>query len=81
MGKKSRLKEQRRASTRSPEIDRLLGDYFTTKEALDKGSGIAFFRGQPVTSESFPQRFFEAGEALNIPRMELFTALAVEMNT
>lgn len=81
MGKKSRLKEQRRASKRSPEIDQLLEDYFTTKEALDKGLGITFFRGQPVTSESFTQRFFEEGEALNIPRMELFIALTVEMNT
>ena len=74
------MKQQRREKERSPDVDRLLEDYFATKEALDTGSGLAFFRGQAVTSESLSERFFAAGEALGIPRMELFTALVVEMN-
>ncbi len=61
-------------------MDLLLDDYFATKEALDTGSGLAFFRGQAVTSESLTERFFAAGEALGIRRTELFTALVVEMN-
>lgn len=62
------------------DVDWLLEDYFATKEALETGSGLAFFRGQAVTGESLSERFFAAGEALGIPRMELFTALVVEMN-
>lgn len=80
MGKKSRMKQRRREKVRSPEVNRLLEDYFATKEALDTGPGVAFFRGQAVTSESLTERFFAAGEALGVPRTELFAALVVEMN-
>lgn len=80
MGKKLRMKQQRRAKVQSPEVDRLLDEYFATKEALETGLGIAFFQGQPVTSESLSEQFYAAGAALGIPRMELFTTMVVEMN-
>lgn len=80
MGKKSRMKQQRQEKVRSPDVDQLLEDYFATKEALDTGPGVAFFRGQAVTSESLSERLFAAGEALGIQRIELLTAMVVEMN-
>ena len=84
MGKKSRAKAQRHTPQsvpkNSPALEQLLEDYFTTKRALAASTGIVFFRGKPVTDESFSAQFFEVGEALGIDRMELMMALTVKMN-
>lgn len=84
MGKKSRAKTQRPAPQlvprNSPEVERLLEEYFTTKRALAASTGIAFFRGKPVTDESFGVQFFEVGEALGVSRQDLLIALMIKMN-
>lgn len=80
MGKKSRSKEVRRTEARPSEIDGLIEDYLKAKEALEKGSGITHFRGQPVTRDSLSEQFFAAGEAQGIERMHLLMMLTVATN-
>lgn len=80
MGKKSRSKEVRRTEARPAEIDGLIEDYLKAKAALETGSGITYFRGQPVTHESLSEQFFAAGEAQGLERMHLLMMLTVATN-
>lgn len=62
------------------ELERLIGDYFRARDALDAGASTAYFRGQPVDYRSLAKRFFDAGESQGFDRTGLMIALTVVMN-
>lgn len=71
MGKKSRLKEERRAYKLPPITNELLTDYFLAQKALETGPGIAFFRGQPVTDDSLYDCLCDEGAKHGISQTDM----------
>ena len=80
MGKKSRAKKEPLTKPNPTGMSGLIEDYLKAKAALESGSGIVFFQGQPVTRESLSEQFFAAGEARGLSRMNLLIELTVATN-
>ena len=80
MGKKARLKELRRELRSSPELVRLLGDYFEAKDELEKGRAVVSFRGQLATDVSIETLLFEEGNKLDIPGEQIYATVLLSMN-
>lgn len=81
MGKKSRLKKERRPYEPPPIIAELLKDYFAADDAFGDGAHTALFRGQLVTLGSLFKCFDEEGKRLGIDEDELSIAWTNAWNT
>ena len=76
MGKKSRMKEERREYKLPPIVNELLADYFVTRAALETGTGIAFFHGQPVTDDSL-ERLCDEGAKHGVSRTNMMIEVTI----
>lgn len=64
----------------SPELVRLLGDYFEAKADLEKGATAVPFRDQLATEASIDRLLFEETDRLSIPREQIFSTIILSQN-